>query len=128
MRSLRGCTKSSLSISLVFRIVAVKPNNLAVAFKGKHMSRDPIEKPTIMRDHDRAPCEVLQRFFERAPCVHIQVVGRFVEQQNVRAFFQHLREMDTIALAAFLLLSKTRDRNHAYKVFLRSLNLLDRQA
>jgi hypothetical protein len=36
--------------------------------------------------------------------------------------------MDTIALAAFLLLSKTRDRNHAYKVFLRSLNLLDRQA
>jgi len=54
MRLLSGGAEPALAISLVFRIVAVKPNNLAVAFEGEHMSRDPIEKPAIMRDQHRA--------------------------------------------------------------------------
>ena len=99
MRLLRGRAKPQLAIGLVFRIVAVKPNNLAVAFEGEHMGRDPVEKPAIVGDHDHAPGKIFQRFFERAQRVHIQVIGRFVEQQNVGAFLQHLRQMDAIALA-----------------------------
>src|SRR4030095_8805407 len=82
------------------RIVAVKPNDLAVTFEGEDVSRDPVEEPAIVGDHDHAAGKTFQRLFERAQGVHIQVVGRFVEQQNVRAFFQHLRQMDSIALAA----------------------------
>src|SRR5207247_7057772 len=115
MRLLGGSAEPALAIGLVFRIVSVEPHDFAVAFKGEHMSRDPIEKPAIVRDHDRAASKVLQRLFQSAKRVYVQVVGRFVEQQDVGAFFQHLREMDPIALAAFLWLSKTRDRNDAYK-------------
>jgi hypothetical protein len=59
MRSLGGSAEPILSIGLVFRIVAVKPNNLAVAFEGEDMGRDPIQKPAIVGDHDRAPGKIL---------------------------------------------------------------------
>src|SRR5215475_14243804 len=99
MRSLGGGAKAILSIGLVFRIVAVKPNNLAVAFEGKDMSRDPVQEPAIMRDNNGAASETFQRLFERAQSVDIQIVRWFIEQQNVGAFLQHLRQMNTIALA-----------------------------
>jgi hypothetical protein len=99
MRALGGGTKPILSIGFVFRIVAVKPNHLAVTFEREDMGRDPVEKPTIMRDHHHATGKVFQRFFERAQRVHIQIVGWFIEQQNVRPLFQHLCEMDSIAFA-----------------------------
>src|SRR5439155_10929333 len=82
MRSLRGCTKPTLTIGLVFRIVAIKPNRLAVTFEREDMGRDPIQKPAIVRDHHRATSEALQRLFKRAQGVHVQVARRLVEQQN----------------------------------------------
>src|SRR5215510_10677820 len=99
MRSLGSGAEPILAIGLVFRIVAVKPNNLAVAFEGKDMSRDPIQEPAIVRDDNGTTSETFQRLFERAQSVHIQIVRWFIEQQNVGAFLQHLRQMNTIALA-----------------------------
>src|SRR5262245_49090074 len=99
MRSFSGRTQPNTAVGFVFRIVAVKPNNLAVAFEGKDMSRDPVQKPAIVRDDNDTASETFQRLFERAQSVHIQIVRWFIEQQNVGAFLQHLRQMDTIALA-----------------------------
>src|ERR671924_2036036 len=82
MRSLGGGAEPHLSIGFVFRIVAVKPNNLAVAFEGENMGCDPIQKPAIVRDHNRTTSEALQRFFKRAQRVHNQVIRRLVQQQD----------------------------------------------
>src|SRR6266508_3646991 len=57
MGSLRAGAKPHFSIGLVFRIVAVKPNNLAVAFEREDMGRDAIEKPAIVGNHHRAAGE-----------------------------------------------------------------------
>ena len=46
------------------------------------------------------PGEVQQRFLERAQRVDVEVVGRLVEQQQVGARLQQLRQMHAIALAA----------------------------
>jgi len=65
MRVLRGGAEPHLSVRLVFRIVAVEPDDLAVTFEREDIRRDPIEKPAIVRDHNRATGEAFQRFFTR---------------------------------------------------------------
>jgi hypothetical protein len=49
---------------------------------------------------DGAAGEVFQRLFQRAQGVDVEVVGRFVEQQQVGAGLQHLGQMHAVALAA----------------------------
>src|SRR5262245_27057038 len=99
MRSFRGRTQPNPAIDLEFRIVAVQPDNLAVDFEGKDISRDPIQESTIVRDDNYTASKTFHRLFERAQSVHIHIVRWFIEQQNVGVFLQHLRQMDTIALA-----------------------------
>ena len=53
-----------------------------------------------MRDHDGAAGEVEQRVLERAQRVDVEVVRRLVEQQQVAARAQQLREVDAVPLAA----------------------------
>ena len=52
------------------------------------------------RDDHRAAGEVEQRLLERAQRVDVEVVRRLVEQQQVAAAAQQLREVDAVALAA----------------------------
>ena len=59
-----------------------------------------VEEPAVVRDHDGAAGEVEQRLLERAQRVDVEVVGRLVEQQQVAARAQELREVDAVALAA----------------------------
>src|SRR5437899_2362221 len=66
MRPLRGRAKPNLSIGFVFRIVAIKPDSLTVAFEREDVGRDPVEKPTVVRDYHRATSEALQSLFKRA--------------------------------------------------------------
>src|SRR2546430_8249945 len=100
VRLIGCCAKSSLSVSLIIRIIPLEPDNAAVAFKREYVRSDAIQKPTVVTDDDGAAREVFERLFERTHRVDIQVVGRLVEQENVRAFLQHLRQMNTITLAA----------------------------
>ena len=36
--------------------------------------------------------------FQRAQCLDIQIIGRFVKQQQISAGFQHFSEMHAVAL------------------------------
>src|SRR5882724_10763110 len=72
----------------------------AIAFKGENMTRDAVEKPAIVRYHHRAARKVLQAFLERTDRVHIEVVGGFVEEDEIRAALQKTRQMNAVALAA----------------------------
>ena len=41
-----------------------------------------------MRDNHHAAGERENRFLQRSQCLHIEIVGRFVEKQNIGALFQ----------------------------------------
>src|SRR6266550_5244168 len=96
------CRRSQprLAIFFILRIVSFKPDDLAVAFEGEDVRRDSIQKPAVMGDHDGATRKVFQRLFQCAQSVDVEVIRGFVQQQNVRAFFQHLRQVDSIAFSA----------------------------
>ena len=53
-----------------------------------------------MRDHYGAAGELEQRFLERPQRVDVEVVRRLVEEQDVAARAQELREVDAVPLAA----------------------------
>src|SRR6266481_9814040 len=63
-----------LAVGFVVGVVAFEPNDRALVLERQHVRCDPIEKPAIVRDHDRATTEVEQRIFERAQCVDVEIV------------------------------------------------------
>ena len=100
MRLVGGGAEAALAVGLVVLIVPLEPHHLAVAFEREHVRRDAIEEPAIVADDDGAAGEVQQRLFERAQRVDVEIVGRLVEQQQVAALLQQLRQVDAVALAA----------------------------
>ena len=62
------------------------------------MRCDPVEKPAIVADHNRTAGKFFQRFFQRAQRVDIQIICRFVKQQQIGPAFQHTRQMHTVTL------------------------------
>src|SRR4051812_40157227 len=56
--------------------VAFEPFDMALAFEGEDVGRDAVEEPAIMADDDGAARKVLQRLFERAQRVDVEIVGR----------------------------------------------------
>ena len=76
------------------------------------MSADAVEEPTVVRYHNGTSCKVLETLFESAESVHVDIVGRFVEQEHVAFFFQRHSEVEAVAFttrehADFLLLVGT---------------------
>src|SRR5688500_6625691 len=81
-------------------VVAFEPAHAAVALEDQEVRRDAVEEPAVVADNDDATREVEDRLLERAQRVDVEVVRRLVEQQHIGAGLEHLREMDTVALAA----------------------------
>src|SRR5262245_46895570 len=100
VRLVGGGTKTALAVDLVVLVVPLEPDHLAVALEGEHVCRDPIQKPAIVTDDDGTSREVEQRLFQRPQRVDVEVVGWLVQQQQVAAAAQQLRQVDAIAFAA----------------------------
>ena len=71
-----------------------------------------IQEPTVVADHHGTTGKILQSFLQRTQGVHVDIVGRLVQQQHVGFAFQRQRQMQTVPLAttqhtAFLLLVST---------------------
>src|SRR6478672_4211309 len=97
---IRRGTEPPLPVRLVVLVVAFEPDDLAVALECQHVRRDAIEEPAVVADHDGAAAEVEQRLLERAERVDVEIVGRLVEQQQVAALLQQLRQVNPVPLAA----------------------------
>src|SRR5882757_1489570 len=96
-----GCgAEALLPVGLVVLVVALEPDDAAVALECEHVRRDAIEEPAVVADHDRAAGELQQRDFERAERVDVEVVRRLVEQEHVAATPKELREMQAVPLAS----------------------------
>src|SRR5882724_9683605 len=88
---------------LVFFVVleiALEPFDMALAFEGEDMSGDAVEEPAVMADDHGAAGKILQRLFERAQGIDVEIVGGLVEQQDIGAGFEHFGQMHAVALAA----------------------------
>src|SRR5205085_9140529 len=74
--------------------------DMAVALEGEDVGGEAVEEEAVVADDHRAAGKILDRFFQRAQGLDVEVVGRLVEQQHVAAAFQHLGDVDAVALAA----------------------------
>ena len=88
------------SVRFVLAVVSVEPDDTAIALEGQDVSRNSIEEPAVVADHYGATREIVERLFERPQRDHVEVVGLLVKQQNIRAFLQHLRQVDPVSLAS----------------------------
>src|SRR5437773_9455796 len=92
--------QSLLPVRFILAVVPFEPGDLAVAFERHNVGRDPVQKPAIVTADDGAACETFQSFFERAQGVDIEIVGRLVEDDEVRPLFQHTGQVHPVAFAA----------------------------
>ena len=58
------------------------------------MSTDSVQKPAIMADYHGTAGEIFQCIFQCAQCIYIQIIGWFVEQNNIGSFFEHSGQVD----------------------------------
>ena len=58
---------------------------MAVALKGEDVGCEAIKEHAVMADDHGAAGEIFQCFFKRCQCFRIEVIGGFVEQQNIGA-------------------------------------------
>src|SRR6266545_5347250 len=100
MRRIRFGAEAAAPVCFVVLVVALEPDDAAVAFEGEHVRGDAIEKPAVVADHHGAAGIVEERLFERAQRVDVEVVGRLVEQQQVRASLKELCQVYAVAFAA----------------------------
>ena len=73
---------------------------MAIAFESKDVRRQTVQEETVMADDHGATGKAFQRFFECRQRFNVKIVCRFIEQQNVSTFFQHLRHMHPVAFTA----------------------------
>ncbi len=92
--------QAPLAIRFVIGVVAFKPHDLRIALEGQNVGGDAIQKPAIMGNDHRATGEGEQRFFQRPQRLHIQIVGRLVQQQHIAAAPEQLGEMHPVPFAA----------------------------
>ena len=100
MRLVGVLSQAALLVGLVVGEVALEPYRLGLALEREDMGNDAVEEPAIVGDDDRAAAEVEQRLFQRTQGFDIEVVGRFIEQQQVAAALQQLRQVHAVAFAA----------------------------
>src|SRR5947209_7517969 len=100
MRDRGVLAEATQLVFLVVLEVALKPLDMAVALESEHVSGDAVEEPAVVADDHGAARKILQRLFERAQGVDVEIVGRLVEQEYIGAGLEHLGEMDAIAFTA----------------------------
>src|SRR5262249_42014379 len=74
--------EAALAVGLVVLVVALEPDDLAVALEREHVRRDAVEEPAVVADHDRAAREAEKSLLECAQRVHVEVVRGLVEEQG----------------------------------------------
>ena len=84
----------------VVGIAAFEEEDIAIAFESQNVSADAIEKPAVVTDDHSATGKAFETFFECAEGVDVNVVGRFVEKENVTLLFQGHGQMQAVALTA----------------------------
>lgn len=100
VRLIRVLTEALLAIFLVFRIVPVKEHNRRIAFKRHNVRSDAIEEPAVVADDQYAAREIFQTVFKGTHGVYVNIVRRFVKQDDVGTGFEHPGGVYAVPFAA----------------------------
>src|SRR5229473_2812744 len=92
--------KALAALSFVHLIIAFAPDRLAVALESEDVRGDAVEKPAVVADDHGATAEVQQGIFQSSQRLHVEVIGRLVEQKQIAAATEQLGQVNAIALAA----------------------------
>ena len=93
----RGCARGLLLAPLVPRpgeVVGASGREL------EHRGRDGLEEPAVVRDEDDGGVDRLELALEPLEVLHVEVVRRLVEQEEIRASGERARERGARQLAA----------------------------
>ena len=66
-------------------IVTFEPCDFSMSFENKQMRADAVQEETVVADDHRATRERTKRVFQYTHRVDVQVVRRFVQQQEIAA-------------------------------------------
>src|SRR5208337_83418 len=89
----RGGAEAAELVLLVGLEVALEPLDMAVAFESEDVRGEPVEEEAIMADDHGAAGEILQRRLKARQRLHVEVVRRLVEEEQIPALLQHLGQM-----------------------------------
>jgi len=75
-----GCfAQATSTVLLVFAVCAGKPDNARFILECQDMGRNPIKKPAIMGNDERASGEIDECVFQRSQGVDIEIVRWFIK-------------------------------------------------
>src|SRR5579884_3115230 len=100
MRAFGLFAEPFLPVGFVLAVVAFEPDDAAVALEGQDVGGDTVQEPAVVAAHDGAAAEGFEPFFQRAQGVHVEIVRRLIQQDEIRAFLEHAREVHPVALPA----------------------------
>lgn len=98
-----GSSASAPSAFLVLFVlgkVTFEELNLTFILVIQNVGGNTVKEPAVVRDNHRAARELQQGVFQRAQGFDIQVVGWFIEQQDVTADLQQFRQVQTTTFTA----------------------------
>ncbi len=67
-------------VLFIFGVRAFEEEHIAVALKGENVGANTVEEPSVVANYHSASCKVVKTFLERSQGVHVDVVGRLIEQ------------------------------------------------
>ena len=70
------------------------------AIEFRHLSRDIFKKVAVVADDDTGECCVLKKRFEPFDSREVEMIGGFVQQQNVRSLNQRFDDCQTLLPAS----------------------------
>ena len=83
VRPVGGGAQALMVIGLVHLVVPFAPVDAAVPLEREDMRGDAIEEPAVVADDHGTAAKVLEPFFERSQGLDVEIVRRFVEQQEI---------------------------------------------
>ena len=80
VRLVRLLSQTLLALCLICLVIALAPHRFTIALKSEYVGRDTVQEPAVVTNDDGAAAEVQQRLLQCSQRVHVEVVGRLVEQ------------------------------------------------
>src|SRR5262245_50077023 len=85
LRQDRVLAEATLLVLLVGFEIPLEPLHVAVPLEGQDVGGNAVEEEAIVADDHGAAGEIFERRFERGQSFNVEVVGRLIEQDQVRA-------------------------------------------
>ena len=81
-----------------FREATFEVDNFTITLKGKDVGTDTVEEPTVVADDNRTTGQCLKTFLQGTECIHVDIIGRLIEEEDITFLLQCHSQLKTVAL------------------------------